>query len=279
MTDTPDESPEGPGEAGEMRETNLMKDNPIHQYMLGADKLEDNSAEKDLGILLDNKLTIISNQRSIFPVRKACKIWNCSAWRREGSVGAGRGGRMSSMCKYLMGGNDEEGAKLFSVVAIDRTRSNRNKLKHVKFQLNTRKQFLSVRVDKHWNRLPREGGCLAAPAHSQSPRPPGTGEVNPVPTLQSWAQTLIPTPPALDMKESQGSIILYTLAPLVMYSPELSSNPGVAEVQGRGMDAPTDSQSLLELLLLCGGLTLPGHQVPTKLLYHSRSSAGQGEKN
>jgi len=41
------------------------------------------------------------------------------------------------------------------VVPFDRTRGNGHKLKHRKFQLNTRNNF-TLRVMEHWNRLPGE---------------------------------------------------------------------------------------------------------------------------
>lgn len=51
---------------------------------------------------------------------------------------------------------DEDGARVFSVVPSNKMRSNGHKLKHETFHLPMRKNFFTLRVAEHWDRLHRE---------------------------------------------------------------------------------------------------------------------------
>jgi len=57
---------------------------------------------------------------------------------------------------YLKGAYRKDGEGLFTRVGSDRTRGNGCKSKEGRFRLEIRKKFFTMRVVKHWNRLPRE---------------------------------------------------------------------------------------------------------------------------
>jgi len=65
-------------------------------------------------------------------------------------------GDLTVAFQYLKGAYRKDGENLFSRACCDRTSSNGFKLTEGRFRLDIRKKFFTIRVVKHWDRLPRE---------------------------------------------------------------------------------------------------------------------------
>jgi len=71
-------------------------------------------------------------------------------------------GDLIAAFQYQKGPYRKAGEGLFTSACSDTTRGDGFKRKKDRFRLDIRKKFFTVRVVRHWNRLPRE--AVAAPS-------------------------------------------------------------------------------------------------------------------
>jgi len=71
-------------------------------------------------------------------------------------------GDLRAAFQYLKEAYRKDEENLFSRACCDRTRGNGFKVRENRFRLDIRKKFFTMRVVKHWHRLPR--GVVEAPS-------------------------------------------------------------------------------------------------------------------
>jgi len=65
-------------------------------------------------------------------------------------------GDLIAVFQYLKGAYRKDGEGLFARACRDRMKDNKFKLKEGRFRLDIRKEFFTMGVVRHWNRLPRD---------------------------------------------------------------------------------------------------------------------------
>jgi len=65
-------------------------------------------------------------------------------------------GDLMTALQHLKGAYKKDGDSFFTNACCDRKSSNDFKLREGRFRLHIRKKFFTLRVVKHWHRLPRE---------------------------------------------------------------------------------------------------------------------------